>query len=81
MTDEGGWMRVVQIDARRKGCPTGFHKITSPVHVCTRIPSATSGCISAKFGTRGITYSEVRGYAYGHQVRKLFDLNNLILSI
>ena len=63
-------MRVVHIDARGNGCPSGFQVVTSPVQVCasTSATSAAIGCASAKFSTHGITYNEVRGYAYGHQV-------------
>ena len=78
MTAGGGWVRVVHIDARLNGCPQGFQKITTPVHVCALKSANSRGCTSAKFGTNGIAYSEVRGYTYGHQVRKLLSLYEIL---
>lgn len=66
MTAGGGWMRIVNINASRNRCPNGFSRITNPLTVCT-LKQGGGGCISAHFGTHGVAYSEVRGYAYGNQ--------------
>ena len=69
MSAGGGWMRVVDIDpAKTKSCFGSHHYITTPKPLCTR-PRTTAGCISAYFSTHGIPYREVRGFAYGYQVR------------
>ena len=64
-------MRVVDIDpAKTKSC-SGIHRyITTPKPLCTR---PGSGCYSAYFSTHGVPYTEVRGFAYGYQVRRNRD--------
>ena len=62
-------MRVADIDpAKTKSCSGGHRYIATPKPLCTR-PQRSSGCFSAYFSTHGIPYTEVRGFAYGYQVR------------
>ena len=69
-------MRVVDIDARRSGCPGNFKLVSAADRldkVCVGAVNAHSGgCSSVVFKTHGVPYSTVRGYAYGRQVRIFF---------
>ena len=63
-------MPVVHIDTKRHGCPENLQFISSAderVKVCAL--KSGPGCSSAKFMTHNVSYSKVRGYAYGQQVR------------
>ena len=91
MSAGGGWMRVTDIDpAKTKSCFGDHRYITSPKPLCTRPYAPASQCYSAIFSTHGISYSEVRGFAYGYQVRpwrdyfctqrKISDFNPLKLT-
>ena len=67
MSSGGGWMRVVSIDpAKTNSCSGAHHYIANPKPLCAR-PEG-SGCYSAYFSTHGVSYTEVRGFAYGYQV-------------
>ena len=64
-------MRVVDIDpAKTKSCSGAHRHITTPKPLCTR---RGRGCYSAYFSTHGVPYMEVRGFAYGYQVRRNRD--------
>ena len=67
MSAGGGWMRVADIHPGKTGsCPRSFGYITSPKRLCVR--TVNSGCNSALFSTKGVPFSQVRGYVLGYQV-------------
>ena len=65
-------MRVFYIDANRYGCPGNLKFVSAAgghVKVCSL--KSGPGCSSMKSWTQNVSFSQVRGYAYGHQVRTL----------
>ena len=79
MTAGGGWMRVVNIDpSRTRSCQSFYHTIIDSLHLCTRGP--TYLCYAAEYTVHGKQYSEVRGYAFGYQVRQTLDMLRLKMN-
>ena len=61
-------MRVVDIDPNRtRSCQSLHYTTVGRLHLCTRGP--TYHRYAAQYPSLGKEYSEVRGYAYGNQVR------------
>ena len=63
-----GWTRVAHMNVSKTSqpCPVGFTLIESPIRSCGGL--ATAGCVSVKFRTYGISYSQVCGRLRGYQV-------------
>ena len=64
---EGKWMRVADIDMTRPNeqCPAGFRRITASGK--TMCGGQSSRCISSRFSTHGIQYSQVCGRIIAYQ--------------
>ena len=61
----GGWLKVIDVDMNRDGsCPGTWHKITTPKRLCL---GYISGCASAHFYMKGISYEHICGQAKGYQ--------------
>ena len=67
---KGGWMRIADIDTRRKkskdSCPKGWGSISSPFAAC-RSKSNDPGCSSTSFSVNGASYRKICGKARGYQ--------------
>ena len=71
---KGGWMRIADLDTSRgDDCPTGWRKITTPVHptypsidVC-QSTTGNVGCFPVIFSVYNANYTKVCGKARGYQ--------------
>ena len=63
-----GWTRVTLVDMSDniQSCPGDLTLISNPIRTCGG--STTGGCVSAKFSTHGMSYSQVCGRLRGYQV-------------
>ena len=63
---EGGWMQVVDVDMNRDdSCPGTWRKITNPKKLCLGL--STSGCATANFHVKGVSYDNICGQAKAYQ--------------
>ena len=70
-SDEG-WTRIAYVDMSNpsKSCPSGFRLYESGgVRACGRPVSSGGSCVSVKYHSNGITYSEVCGRVVGYAYR------------
>jgi len=62
----GGWMQVVDVDMDRDDrCPGTWQKIINPMKLCLGLE--TSGCASANFHVKGVSYDNICGQAEAYQ--------------
>ena len=66
----GGWTRLAYLDMSdaTQNCPSGFRLYQSgEVKTCGRPVSVSASCVSVKFLSNGISYSQVCGRVVGYQ--------------
>ena len=63
---EGGWMQVVDVNmVHDNSCPGTWRMLTSPKKLC--ISGVNSGCESAHFKTRGVSFQHICGRTKAYQ--------------